>query len=173
MVLRIPKTLISLVICLFILAIFTLSKMGGEFLPALEEGDFAVDTRVLTGSNLQTTIDFTQKAAHILKTNFPEVIKVVTKIGSGEVPTDPMPMEASDMMVILKDKKEWTSAHTFDELAEKMSVALQDVPGITAGFQYPVQMRFNELMTGARQDVVCKIFGENLDSLAEIGRAHV
>ncbi len=165
-VLRIPKTLIALVIGLFILAIFTLSKMGGEFIPALEEGDFAVDTRVLTGSNLQTTIDFTQKAAHILKTNFPEVIKVVTKIGSGEVPTDPMPMEASDMMVILKDKKEWTSAHTFDELAEKMSVALQDVPGITAGFQYPVQMRFNELMTGARQDVVCKIFGENLDSLA-------
>ncbi|HMT00665.1 MAG TPA: efflux RND transporter permease subunit, partial [Saprospiraceae bacterium] len=77
-----------------------------------------------------------------------------------------MPMEASDMMVILKDKKEWTSAKTFDELAEKMGTALQDVPGITAGFQYPVQMRFNELMTGARQDVVCKIFGEDLDTLS-------
>jgi cobalt-zinc-cadmium resistance protein CzcA len=76
-----------------------------------------------------------------------------------------MPMEASDMMVILKDKKEWTSASSFDELAEKMGEALKDVPGVTAGFQYPVQMRFNELMTGARQDVVCKIFGENLDSL--------
>ena len=70
------------------------------------------------------------------------------------------------MVVILKDKSEWTSAKTFDELAEKMGKALQDVPGITAGFQYPVQMRFNELMTGARQDVVCKIFGENLDTLA-------
>ena len=164
--LRKQKAIIVSVIGLFVISIITLSFLGGEFIPALEEGDFAVDTRVLTGSNLNTTIEFTQKAAHILKTQFPEVEKVVTKIGSGEVPTDPMPMEASDMMVILKDKSEWTSAKTFDELAEKMSTALQDVPGITAGFQYPVQMRFNELMTGARQDVVCKIFGENLDTLA-------
>lgn len=160
------KAIIGSVIAFFVMAVFVLSSLGGEFIPALEEGDFAVDTRVLTGSNLNTTIESTQKAAHILKTQFPEVEKVVTKIGSGEVPTDPMPMEASDMMVILKDKSEWTSAKTFDELAEKMGKALQDVPGITAGFQYPVQMRFNELMTGARQDVVCKIFGENLDTLA-------
>ena len=143
-----------------------LTTLGGEFIPALEEGDFAVDTRVLSGSNLSTTIESTQKAAHILKSQFPEVLKVVTKIGSGEVPTDPMPMDASDMMVILKDKSEWTSAKTFNQLSEKMSQALNDVPGITVGFQYPVQMRFNELMTGARQDVVCKIFGENLDTLA-------
>ncbi|MGV9003672.1 CusA/CzcA family heavy metal efflux RND transporter [Flavobacterium sp.] len=161
-----PKVIIASVVGMFALALFVLSTLGGEFIPALEEGDFAIDTRVLTGSNLNTTIESTQKAAHILKTRFPEVEKIVTKIGSGEVPTDPMPMEASDMMVILKDKSKWTSAKTFDELAEKMGKALEDVPGITAGFQYPVQMRFNELMTGARQDVVCKIFGENLDTLA-------
>ncbi|MEA5459535.1 CusA/CzcA family heavy metal efflux RND transporter [Arcicella sp. LKC2W] len=161
-----PKMVLSTVIGLFILAIFMLTTLGGEFIPALEEGDFAVETRVLTGSNLATTIESTQKAAHILKSQFPEVEKVVTKIGSGEVPTDPMPMEASDMMVILKDKSEWTSAETFNELSVKMTEALEDVPGITVGFQYPVQMRFNELMTGARQDVVCKIFGENLDTLA-------
>jgi cobalt-zinc-cadmium resistance protein CzcA len=101
---------------------------------------------------------------------FPEVEKVVSKTGSGEIPTDPMPMEASDMMVILKDKKEWTSAKTWDELAEKMSAALGDVPGVTYSFQYPVAMRFNELMTGAKQDVVCKIFGENLDSLSKYSR---
>ncbi|WP_149915241.1 CusA/CzcA family heavy metal efflux RND transporter [Sphingobacterium cavernae] len=165
-VLHFPKTIISIVVACFAVAVFILSNLGGEFIPALEEGDFAVDTRVLTGSNLQTTIDYTQKAAHILKTQYPEVEKVVTKIGSGEVPTDPMPMEASDMMVILKDKKEWTSAKTFPELAEKMGKSLEAVPGISTGFQYPVQMRFNELMTGARQDVVCKIFGEDLDSLA-------
>lgn len=165
-ILQFPKSVLATVLVLFAVAIYTLSTLGGEFIPALEEGDFAVDTRVLTGSNLNTTIESTQKAAHILKTKFPEVQKVVTKIGSGEVPTDPMPMEASDMMVILKDKSEWTSAKTFKELSEKMSLALQDVPGITAGFQFPVQMRFNELMTGARQDVVCKIFGENLDTLA-------
>ena len=166
-VLRIPKTIFTIIGILFITAIILLSRMGGEFIPSLEEGDFAVDTRVLPGSNLTTTIESTQKAAHILKTRFPEVEKVVTKIGSGEVPTDPMPMDASDMMVILKDKKEWTSAKTFSELSEKMSKALEDVPGITVGFQYPVAMRFNELMTGARQDVVIKIFGDNLDSLVQ------
>ncbi len=165
-VLKHQKKVLTTVVILFIGSIIVMANLGGEFIPALEEGDFAVDTRVLTGSNLNTTVNYSQKAAHVLKSRFPEVEKVVTKIGSGEVPTDPMPMEAADMMVILKDKSEWTSAETFPELAEKMSKALEDVPGITAGFQYPVQMRFNELMTGARQDVVCKIFGENLDSLA-------
>lgn len=165
-VLNFPKLVLTLVLALFAVSIFILNSLGGEFIPALEEGDFAVDTRVLTGSNLNTSIEYTQKAAHILKSKFPEIEKIVTKIGSGEVPTDPMPMEAADLMIILKDKSEWTSAETFDELSEKMSSALKAVPGITTGFQYPVQMRFNELMTGARQDVVCKIFGENLDSLA-------
>ena len=161
-----PKTVLVSVVGMFIVSVIVLLSLGGEFIPALEEGDFAVDTRVLTGSSLNTTITNTQQAAHILKTQFPEVDKVVTKIGSGEVPTDPMPMEASDMMVILKPKSEWTSAKTFNELSEKMGKALEAVPGVTAGFQFPVQMRFNELMTGARQDVVCKIFGENLDTLA-------
>lgn len=164
-VLGFPKTVLSTVLLLFVGALLILSFLGGEFIPALEEGDFAVDTRVLTGSNLNTTIENTQKAAHILKSKFPEVEKVITKIGSGEVPTDPMPMEASDMMVILKPKAQWVSARSFNELSEKMGNALSVLPGVTAGFQFPVQMRFNELMTGARQDVVCKIFGEDLDSL--------
>ncbi len=166
-ILSFPKVVLGATIGLFVLALIVLSTLGGEFIPALEEGDFAVETRVLTGSNLNTTIENTQKTAHILKTRFPEVEKVVTKIGSGEVPTDPMPMEACDMMVILKDKSEWTSAETFDELAEKMTKELAEVPGVTVGFQFPVQMRFNELMTGARQDVVCKIFGEDLDTLTK------
>jgi cobalt-zinc-cadmium resistance protein CzcA len=165
-VLRKPKVVITSVILLFTSAIVTLTFLGGEFIPALEEGDFAVETRILTGSNLKTSVENTQKASHILLTQFPEVEKVVTKIGSGEIPTDPMPMEASDIMVILKDKSEWTSADNFNELAEKMSKALEAVPGVSTSFQYPVQMRFNELMTGAKQDVVCKIFGENLDTLA-------
>lgn len=165
-ILRFPKTVIAAAVSLFVLAVFVLMTLGGEFIPKLEEGDFAVDTRVLTGSNLNTTIKATQEAAHVLLSKFPEVEKVVTKIGSGEIPTDPMPIEASDLMVILKDKKEWTSAKSFDELAEKMGTELSTIPGITTGFQFPVQMRFNELMTGARQDVVCKIFGDDLDSLA-------
>jgi len=165
-VIQFPKLILSLSFIFFIGAVFLLSRLGAEFIPALEEGDFAVDTRVLTGSSLPTTIASTQQAASILLTRFPEVEKVVTKIGSGEVPTDPMPMDASDLMIILKPKKQWTSAKTFTELSEKMGAALSEVPGITTGFQFPVQMRFNELMTGARQDVVCKIFGEDLDTLA-------
>jgi cobalt-zinc-cadmium resistance protein CzcA len=168
--LRIPRRIVTLVIAMFILSLITLFTMGGEFIPALEEGDFAVETRLLTGSNLSSSIEYTQKAAGIIKHQFPEVEKVVTKIGSGEIPNDPMPIEAADLMIIMKDKKEWTSASTFPEMAEKMSNAMKQVPGITIGFQYPVQMRFNELMTGARQDVVCKIFGENLDTLAHYAK---
>ena len=164
--LAIPRFIIGTTLTLFVVAIITLSFMGGEFMPSLEEGDFAVETRVLPGSNLQTSMTAISQGAKILLEKFPEVEKVVGKTGSSEVPTDPMPIDASDMMVILKDKSEWTSATTFDELSEKMAKELEAVPGVSYGFQYPVQMRFNELMTGARQDVVCKIFGENLDTLA-------
>ena len=165
-VLNLSSLVIGATIVLFVLAIFVLTRMGGEFIPSLPEGDFAVETRVLTGSNLNTSIKAISEGSKIILERFPEVLKVVGKTGSSEIPTDPMPIEASDMMIILKDKSEWTSADTYDELIEKMSAALEAVPGVTFGFQYPVQMRFNELMTGARQDVVCKIFGEDLDSLA-------
>jgi cobalt-zinc-cadmium resistance protein CzcA len=165
-VIKHPKMVIAIASVAFILSVFVLTRMGGEFIPKLEEGDFAVETRVLTGSNLQTSVKAVSEGSRILLSKFPEVEQVVGKTGSSEIPTDPMPIEASDMMVILKDKSEWTSANTFDELTTKMSKELQAVPGVTFGFQYPVQMRFNELMTGARQDVVCKIFGDNLDTLA-------
>jgi cobalt-zinc-cadmium resistance protein CzcA len=173
-VLHYKRTVVLVSAGLFSVALVLLSGMGGEFIPALEEGDFAVETRVLSGSSLNTTMAATQQAAKILQDRFPEVEKVVTKIGSGEIPTDPMPMDAGDMIVNLKPKREWTTAATFDELADKMGAAVSEVPGITTSFQFPVQMRFNELMTGAKQDVVCKIFGENMDTLAhyaaELGR---
>ncbi len=165
--LKFPKTIIASTLVLFSISVVILMSLGGEFMPQIEEGDFAVETRLLTGSNLSNTIQVTNQAASILLKKFPEVRKVVTKIGSAEIPTDPMPFEAGDMMVILKDKHEWTSAKTFPELSQKMTTALSEIPGISVGFQFPVQMRFNELMTGARQDVVCKIFGENLDSLTK------
>ena len=164
--LKFRKTIIATVIVLFAGAVFVLSKMGGEFIPSLEEGDFAVEMRILQGSNIEETKKVTTQAAKILLKQFPEVQKVVMKIGSGEIPTDPMPMDGGDMIVVLKPKKEWTSAHSFPELSDKMNEALQVIPGLTASFQFPVQMRFNELMTGAKQDVVCKIYGEDLDSLA-------
>ena len=151
---------------LFIVSLLVFLNMGGEFIPTLEEGDFAVETRVITGSSLNNTIAATTKAEKILLDNFPEVEQVVSKIGSGEIPTDPMPIEAADLMIILKDKDDWTSASSREELADKMSEALEVIPGVTFGFQQPIQMRFNELMTGVRQDVAIKIYGEDLDELS-------
>lgn len=161
-----PKAIVAAVVVMFVFALFLLGRMGGEFIPSIEEGDYAVETRVLPGSNLNTTMENVQKVAGVLKSRFPEVKNIVTKIGSSEVPTEPLPMDMGDMIINLKPKKEWTSAKSFDELSEKMGAAASEVPGVTTSFQFPVQMRFNELMTGARQDVVCKIFGEDLDTLA-------
>lgn len=154
------------VVALFLIAVFIMSRLGGEFIPTLPEGDFAVDTRVLPGSNLKTSTDAVLRSQQVLLKKFPEIEKIVGKTGSSEIPTDPMPIDASDMMIILKPREEWTSAKTYDELSEKMSAELKkNLIGVTYSFQYPVAMRFNELMTGARQDVVCKIFGENMDTL--------
>jgi len=170
MILMALKRKVLVVTAAFILfggSVLVFLNMGGEFIPTLDEGDFAVETRVLTGSSISQTIEAALRSAKILKEKFPEVKEVIGKIGSGEIPTDPMPVEACDLMVILKDKSEWTTASTRDELAEKMSEALAVVPGVTYGFQQPIQMRFNELMTGAKQDVVIKIYGEDLDRLTE------
>jgi len=123
--------------------------------------------RTLTGSSLSYTIEKAQQAGGILKKQFPEVKEVVAKIGAGEIPTDPMPVEAGDLMIILKDQKDWTSATNREELADKMAQALSVMPGVTFGFQQPIQMRFNELISGAKQDVVLKIYGEDLQQLAD------
>jgi cobalt-zinc-cadmium resistance protein CzcA len=156
---------------LFVISLVFFLRMGGEFLPTLEEGDFAVETRVLTGSSLSYTIEASTKASEILLREFPDEVKeVVGKIGSSEIPTDPMPIEACDLMVILKDKDDWKKANSREELAEKMGEALEAIPGVTFGFQQPIQMRFNELMTGVRQDVAVKIFGEDLTVLTDLSQ---
>ncbi|MGI4872642.1 MAG: CusA/CzcA family heavy metal efflux RND transporter [Janthinobacterium lividum] len=151
-------------------AFFLFRTLGGEFIPQLSEGDFAVEMRVLTGSSLSYTIEQAQRAGGILKEQFPEVQEVVAKIGAGEIPTDPMPVEAADLMIILKDQQQWTSADNRVALADKMAQALSVLPGVTFGFQQPIQMRFNELISGAKQDVVLKIYGEDLQQLADYAR---
>ncbi|MDT3401367.1 CusA/CzcA family heavy metal efflux RND transporter [Mucilaginibacter terrae] len=164
---QIRKTLVVIAFGMFAIAVFMFTRMGGEFIPQLEEGDFAVETRLLVGTNLSTTIGTMQQISKLLQSKFPEVEKVVSRIGSAEIPTDPMPIEGGDMIIVMKPKDEWTSAKSFPEMASKMSAVVQEaVPGVTQGYQFPVQMRFNELMTGAKQDVVCKVFGEDLNSLA-------
>jgi cobalt-zinc-cadmium resistance protein CzcA len=162
------KIVLSIAVGLMTVALYVFSTLGGEFLPELDEGDFAVDTRLLSGSSLTSTVDATLRGEKALLENFPEVERVIAKIGSAEIPTDPMPIEAADMMVVMKEKSAWVSAKTKDEMISKMQhVLTQNVPGVWFGFQHPIQMRFNELMTGARQDVVIKIYGEDLNELSK------
>jgi cobalt-zinc-cadmium resistance protein CzcA len=158
-------------VAIFIASLVIFLNMGGEFLPTLEEGNFAVETRVLTGSSLMHTVDVSSRGAEILLRQFPDEVKeVVGKIGSSEIPTDPMPIEAIDMMVLLKPKEQWKKADNREELAEKMREALEVIPGVTFGFQQPIQMRFNELISGVKQDVAVKIFGEDLNVLADLSQ---
>ncbi|SOD95190.1 CusA/CzcA family heavy metal efflux RND transporter [Spirosoma fluviale] len=158
---------VGLSVALFAGSLFVFSRLGGEFIPQLDEGDFAVETRLMTGSSLGQTIDASLQAGKLLKENFPEVIEVIGKVGAGEIPTDPMPVEAIDLMIILKDRPEWTSADNREELAEKMQAKLQQIPGVSFGFLQPIQMRFSELMTGVKQDVAVKLYGEDLGVLAD------
>ncbi|MGC3943197.1 MAG: CusA/CzcA family heavy metal efflux RND transporter [Chryseolinea sp.] len=169
--LRSKVIVVGIAIALFTGSIIVFSQMGGEFLPTLEEGDFAIETRTLTGSSLSYTTDMASKAADILLREFPdEALEVVGKIGSSEIPTDPMPIEACDVIVVLKDKSQWKKASSREELADKMAEALELLPGVTFSFQQPIQMRFNELMTGVRQDVAVKIFGEDLEVLTGLSK---
>ncbi len=168
-VMKFKFPVLIIAILLFTLALFTFSKLGGEFIPTLSEGDIATHVIIPPGSSLEQEIATTTKAERILLDNFPEIEQIVSKIGSAEVPTDPMPMEVADVMVIMKDKKDWVSASTRDEMYEKMESALDDLPGVTTEFSQPVQMRFNELMTGVRSDVGIKIFGDDIDRLVSYG----
>jgi cobalt-zinc-cadmium resistance protein CzcA len=162
------KLLVSVsAIVLFLSSLFLFSQLGGEFIPQLEEGDLAAGVITLQGGSLNNTVDMVEKANKILLDNFPEVIHAVCKIGAGEIPTDPTPMETGDYIITLKPKNEWTSAETREELVEKMEEALIPLAGVKFEFQQPIQMRFNELMTGSKQDIAIKIFGDNLNTLAE------
>ncbi len=165
--LRRKAVVLTSAVAFFVGSVLLFRTLGGEFIPQLAEGDFAIELRTLTGSSLSYTVDRSLQAGAILQKQFPEVKEVVAKIGAAEIPTDPMPVEAADVMVILeKDQGKWTSAKTQEELAGKMAEALSVIPGVTFGFQQPIQMRFNELISGAKQDVVLKIYGEDLQQLA-------
>lgn len=151
------------------ISIFIFSTLGGEFIPKLDEGDFALETRMAPGTSLEEMTKNMGKLEAILLDKFPEVKTVVTKIGAGEIPTDPMPIEGADIMVSLKNKDEWTSTDSKEELAEQMEEALSVLPGVDVEFSQPIEMRFNELMTGVKQDIAVKIYGEDLELLQEKG----
>lgn len=164
---RIRRTLLLLTVALLGFSGFLFSKMGSEFIPQLQEGDYAFHCILPQGSSLSQSIETSMQAAKIIK-KFPEVKIVVGKTGSAEIPTDPMPPEATDMIITLKPMSEWKSGDTYTGLAERMLDSLSVIPGVFFEASQPIQMRFNELMTGVRQDVAIKIFGENIDSLATI-----
>lgn len=166
-VLRRRKDVITAAVTLCCVSVVGLKFLGGEFIPSLDEGDFAVEMSMAQGTSLSQMVVTCTKAEKLLKSEYPEVKQVVSRIGSAEIPTDPMPVERADIMVALKPKAEWTSATTTSDLMEKMEATLKNIPGMEAEFSQPIQMRNNELLTGIKQDVAIKIFGDDLNTLIQ------
>lgn len=156
-------------VLLFVASMGLFSTLGSVFIPTLGEGDLAVQLTIPPGGNLQQSIATTQKVEATLLREFPEVKHVVSKIGTAEVPTDPMAMENSDIMIIMKPKSEWVSADNREEMSGKMKVALQHIPGAIFEFTQPIQLRFNELLTGSKSDLAVKIYGDDLNTLSQLG----
>lgn len=156
-------------LALLVISYLLFSRLGGEFIPTLSEGDFSVEVRLQPGSSLSQTIQTTISAGDILKKEFPEVKQVVSRIGVASIPTDPDPIETAMMTIVLKDKAQWVSAGNQAELSDKMKTALSVIPGVNYEFSQPIQLRFNELLSGSRQDITVKIYGDDLDMLAQLG----
>ena len=161
------KDVITGAVALFCVSVVGFKFLGGEFIPSLEEGDFAVEMSMSQGTSLSQMVESCTKAEKLLKKEYPEIKQVVSRIGSAEIPTDPMPVERADIMIALKPKAEWISAKTTPELMEKMEETLSAIPGLEAEISQPIQMRNNELLTGIKQDVAIKIFGDDLDVLTQ------
>ena len=166
-VLKKTKLVLSVSVLAMGMAVFVFSRMGGEFMPNLDEGDFALHALLKPGSSLEESIKVTSSIERILLDNFPEVKQVVARIGVSEIPTDPMPMDVADMFVLLKPKEEWVSASSKEELVDKFKKKLSVISGVNFEFTQPVQMRFNELLTGVRQDVAVKLYGDDLKILTQ------
>jgi len=164
---RVKYAVVSAAVGLLALALIFFGRMGSEFIPQLQEGDYAFHCILPQGTSLTQSVETSMQASRIIK-SFPEVKMVVGKTGSAEVPTDPMPPEASDLIIVLKPKSQWTTTKDYNELATLMLEKLEVIPGVFFEASQPIQMRFNELMTGVRQDVAIKIFGENIDTLAAL-----
>jgi len=162
---RFRAAVITASVAVFLLSLGLFSRMGGEFIPQLQEGDFAFHCILPQGSSLSQSMETSMQASRIIR-QFEEVKMVVGKTGSAEVPTDPMPPEATDLIILLKPREQWKSAKSYHQLANALLERLEVIPGVFFEKNQPIQMRFNELMTGIRQDVAVKVFGENMDTLA-------
>ena len=162
---RLRGWIIGSAVVLFVLAVGIFSRMGGEFIPQLQEGDFVFECILPPGTSLKQSLETSMQASRLIR-EFDEVKMVIGKTGSAEIPTDPMPLEASDIVIVLKSQDQWKSGRSYEELGDAIIERLKDIPGVFFEKNQPIQMHFNELMTGVRQDVTIKIFGENMDTLA-------
>ena len=159
------KTVVAAAFGLFAISAISFTQLGGEFIPTLEEGDLAMQMTIQPGSSLEESVNTATKAERILLDNFPEVKQVVSKIGTAEVPTDPMAIEDGDIMIIMKPKAEWVTTQSREEMVALMKEKLEVVAGASFDFTQPIQLRFNELISGVKTDIAVKIFGEDMDEL--------
>ncbi|MGK0364450.1 MAG: cobalt-zinc-cadmium resistance protein CzcA [Saprospiraceae bacterium] len=161
--LRLKTVFVIATILLFAASIFVFSRMGGEFIPTLEEGDLAMQQILPPGTSLAQSVETASLIQRKLLDEFPEVIDVVTNIGSSEIPTDPMPVEIGDYTIVMKPKEEWTTAPNRKAMFAKIEESLHSIPGVGLEFSQPIQLRFNELMTGSKADIAIKLYGDDLD----------
>ncbi|MBP9080263.1 MAG: CusA/CzcA family heavy metal efflux RND transporter, partial [Flavobacteriales bacterium] len=152
-------------LALVVISLFVFNRLGGEFIPELDEGDFATNLTIRQGSNLSQSIAVGDHAARILMKEFPEVKEVVGKIGSSEIPTDPMPIESQDLIIVMKERKDWTTTKDREKMAGLMAEKLSVIPGMNLSFEQPIQMRFNELIAGVKSDIAVKIYGDDLEKM--------
>jgi len=161
------RIIIAFAIILLISGGFLFSRMGAEFIPQLDEGDFAFQAFLKPGTSLTEVTKTSTRLEQIVLENFPdEVESIQSRIGVANLPMDPMPLDIADIFVILKPQKEWTKAKSKEELVAKVREKVSVLPGINFEFTQPVEMRFNELLTGIREDIAIKLYGDDLDILA-------
>lgn len=162
---RLPVAVGALV--LVVLSGLLATRLGSEFIPSLDEGDIALHALRIPGTSLTQAVQMQAALESKLK-EFPEVDKVFAKIGTAEISTDPMPPSVADTFVIMKDRELWPdTSKTKAELVEELEAAVRKIPGNNYEFTQPIQMRFNELISGVRTDVAVKIYGDDLDVLNE------
>ena len=166
--LRFKTVFVSATMVVFLISLFVFSRMGGEFIPTLEEGDLAMQHILPPGSSLSQSVETSKMIQKKLLKEFPEITDVVANIGSAEIPTDPMPVEIGDYVLVMKPKSEWTSASSRTDMFKKIEKSLSSIPGVGYEFSQPIQMRFNELMTGTKADIAVKLYGDNLDMMFQI-----
>jgi heavy metal efflux system protein len=167
--LQFKKSIIALSIVLLAVSFWLFSRMGGEFIPQLDEGDYVVQIVMLPGTSLSQMVEMSKAVGEKLLKEFPdEIVQTTGKIGTSEIPMDPMSVEEMDMILTMKPKNTWKRSKDKDDFEKQLDEVLHKIPGVITSIEQPIAMRFNELMTGAKTDVIVKVLGPDLEKLADI-----